>query len=355
MPNGDKLTLGQANQADAVTELMDGPGSTGGTAFQVISRARVGIEVLRREPRRGASQDSDGSRVVLGLQGTAVKASTVRPQTYDDDNAPEHYTGNHAPQDGSNRTIGVEAEGDWGMFAHSRRGRGIYAHSAEGVGAYARSIDGVGVDAGSVANHAVLGTTKAEFEPGKIQEPGFLVRSRPSTKSGVHGKATGGTGVWGHSDAGVGVYGTTGKPNGMAGVFEGALTCTGTKSAAVDAGDGTHRLFYSLESPESYFEDFGSGRLKQGRATVVIEPEFGKCVQRSNYFVFLTPEGDCQGLYVAKKGPRSFEVRELGGGLSAVRFSYRIVARRGDVKAKRLARVVLPEAPAKRAKRPRAR
>jgi hypothetical protein len=37
--------------------------------------------------------------------------------------------------------------------------------------------------------------------------------------------------------------------------------------------------------------------------------------------VFLTPEGDCQGLYVRKRGSR-FEVRELQGGISNVAFSY---------------------------------
>ena len=38
------------------------------------------------------------------------------------------------------------------------------------------------------------------------------------------------------------------------------------------------------------------------------------------YHVFLTPNGDCKGLYIAAKTPTSFEVRELGGGTSSVRF-----------------------------------
>jgi hypothetical protein len=49
--------------------------------------------------------------------------------------------------------------------------------------------------------------------------------------------------------------------------------------------------------------------------------------------VFLTPEGDCQGLYVKSKGPKSFEVRELQEGTSGVRFSYRIVGKRKDITA----------------------
>jgi hypothetical protein len=44
--------------------------------------------------------------------------------------------------------------------------------------------------------------------------------------------------------------------------------------------------------------------------------------------VFLTPNGDCKGLYVASKTAGGFEVRELGGGTSNISFDYRIVAKR---------------------------
>ena len=48
--------------------------------------------------------------------------------------------------------------------------------------------------------------------------------------------------------------------------------------------------------------------------------------------MFLTPEGDCKGLYVQDKRGASFEVRELQGGSSSIAFSYRIVAKRKDIK-----------------------
>ena len=63
-----------------------------------------------------------------------------------------------------------------------------------------------------------------------------------------------------------------------------------------------------------------------------LDADFAKVVKLNEYRVFLTPEGDCQGLYVRKRGT-SFEVRELQGGTSNVAFSYRIVARRKDIKA----------------------
>ena len=54
-----------------------------------------------------------------------------------------------------------------------------------------------------------------------------------------------------------------------------------------------------------------------------------------DYRVFLTPEGDCRGLFVRRKTAANFEVRELMGGKSDVAFSYRIVGKRKDIKGHR--------------------
>src|SRR5207249_3969402 len=63
---------------------------------------------------------------------------------------------------------------------------------------------------------------------------------------------------------------------------------------------------------------------------VKLDADFTKVITR-DYRVFLTPEGDCRGLYVRRKTAVSFEVRELMGGVSAVAFSYRVVGRRRDI------------------------
>ena len=45
----------------------------------------------------------------------------------------------------------------------------------------------------------------------------------------------------------------------------GNIGATGTKSAVVPAGDGNgHLTLYCVESPECWFEDFGSARLSAG-------------------------------------------------------------------------------------------
>jgi len=55
-----------------------------------------------------------------------------------------------------------------------------------------------------------------------------------------------------------------------------------------------------------------------------------------DYHVFLSPEGDCKGLYITNKSANGFDVREIGGGTASVAFSYRIVAKRIGMESARL-------------------
>jgi len=117
----------------------------------------------------------------------------------------------------------------------------------------------------------------------------------------------------------------------------GDFTATGTKSAAVPLKNGTQVKLFAMESPQNWFEDFGSASLVGGVATVTIDTKFAQTVNaKQDYKVFLTPNGDCHGLYVTQKTPTSFEVRELGAGQSNVAFDYRIIALRSGYEAVRL-------------------
>jgi hypothetical protein len=70
---------------------------------------------------------------------------------------------------------------------------------------------------------------------------------------------------------------------------------------------------------------------------IKLDPVFAETVNTGvNYYVFLTPSGDCQGLYVAAKGPVAFTVQELNGGQSDIGFDFRIVARRKGYESVRL-------------------
>ncbi len=75
--------------------------------------------------------------------------------------------------------------------------------------------------------------------------------------------------------------------------------------------------------------------LKRGRAVVNLDADFAKVIKSGDYRVFITPEGDCRGLFVRRKSANRFEVRELSAGKSSIAFSYRIIGRRKDIKQHR--------------------
>jgi hypothetical protein len=161
-----------------------------------------------------------------------------------------------------------------------------------------------------------------------------------NANAGVFGYSTNSLGVVGISSNSYGIAGVAQKPGGFAGVFDGNVYSNGTiianvKNAVVPFPDGSQRVLHCMESPEHWFEDFGSAKLARGRAVVKLDGNFAKVIKRGDYRVFLTPEGDCRGLYVRRKGANRFEVRELMGGKSSIAFSYRIVGRRKDIKQHR--------------------
>jgi hypothetical protein len=169
----------------------------------------------------------------------------------------------------------------------------------------------------------------------------------------------GGFGCYGFSSFGHGLVGGTGTAGGggvvgatngvvgaHAGIFFGSLVVVGgPKSAAVEHPDGTHRLLYCMESPESWFEDFGNATLEHGRARISIDEQFAAVADMSDYHVFLTPYGNTRGLHVAARTPTDFSVEEHDCGSASIAFGWRVVAKRKDIDAARFAKVILPAQP----------
>jgi hypothetical protein len=189
--------------------------------------------------------------------------------------------------------------------------------------------------------------------------PGILGTSSGQGSIGIGGGSDVGVGFWGTaSSTGVGVLAASVSGTGLwaqsqnyfAGVFsgpvlvQGSLSVTGAKSAAVRNSSGRLVRLYSVESPESWFEDLGTGQLNNGNATVALEPQFASLVKTDQYHIFLTPRGALKGtLYADNIGPDSFTVHDSGGA-SSVAFDYRIVAKRGDITGARLEHVDEPAA-----------
>lgn len=143
------------------------------------------------------------------------------------------------------------------------------------------------------------------------------------------------------ADVGDLAYGVWGlSHNGYAGFFDGRvhikgnLTLTGTKAAVVRDGDGTLRTLYTVESPESWFEDFGFGQLVDGQAQIELDSVFADVVEDGPYHVFISEYDGSDGLYVTERTSSSFVVRARESGVDR-EFSYRVAAKRKDVEATR--------------------
>ena len=120
----------------------------------------------------------------------------------------------------------------------------------------------------------------------------------------------------------------------------GNLLVDGTKSSTAKLQSGRQVALYAVESPENWFEDFGNAELKGGVAWVPLDSSFSEATNAAlTYHVFLTPNGDSSGLYVARKTSAGFEVREHGDAGSNVTFDYRIVVKRRGFETMRMAEV----------------
>jgi hypothetical protein len=229
--------------------------------------------------------------------------------------------------------LGVSNNGSGGSTTDvtgSGSGIGVHGKSTGGPGLKGESTTAPGVDGVSVGSLGVRGTST-----------NFV---------GVVGISTNSHGLYGFSTSanGVGLVGDN-QGGGLAGLFQGSVVITGglqvggAKNAVIKMQDGSNAVVYCQESPEPYFEDFGRTQLVGGVANVTLEREFAQLVAAGDYMVTLTPEGP-SWLYVSRRSPSGFEVREGNNGTSNVSFTYRIVTKRKDVEGKRFARVSMQPA-----------
>ena len=385
MADGDNLTLGQNNSADVTTRLARG-GAITRTALTVENGNGDGIWSQSSGNDSGVLADSDSGAGVFGRsasgwgilgicsphalitppraavaaiaggapgtvtpavyarseRGYAVEASaTGSAAVYAESSAPTQAAVYGVNQD----NIGIVGQGRIAVSAlgADEASGGVYA-TGSNYGVWGISFGGTGVEGRSEQGTGVRGVS--------VDSSGVVGQSAKGSRSpSILGYSSGfEPGVQGHSPDGPAVVGTT--TYGSAASFVGPVYVWGslfvigaTKSAVVPHPDGTLRQLYCVESPESWFEDFGTGELREGEANIPIDPDFAALVQADDYHVFLTPYDDCNGLYVSRKEPDGFQVREQRGGHSSLQFSYRLLSRRRDVDAPRLEPVTPPPRP----------
>ncbi len=201
-------------------------------------------------------------------------------------------------------------------------------------------VGAVGSYTGAAASYGLFGNYSGTVDTG-IGVLGYNAKATGGISIGVEG--TYNAVAFGLAVAGVGYnggvpfvyndYGVWGSCDGTFGGFavyaDGDLTCTGAKNASVGTSEG-NQLVYSIESPEVWFEDFGTATLVNGQVTVNLDPLYLETVfidATHPMIITVTPQGDCKGMYVVP-GTTSFTVKELNNGTSNTTLSYRITCRR---------------------------
>lgn len=357
MADGGNVILGNLNTANSVTTL-NRNGSAANTALTVINQNGSGIRGEGTGTGIGVRGDSRHFYAVYGSapHGIAVGGfATTGHGVWGESTLGIGVRGESESQVGvsgvSDTAAGVQgnAPNGTGVFGSSLNRIGVFGNSIFGMaGVFGRASKNLGVMGRSIESVGVAGFSETTIGVFGEAEP-LGLSEKPRTPFGVLGRSQQsiGRGVVGVSRDGIAVGADT--TTGFAGVFQGQVVVrgnftvfNGAKSAAVQHPDGSHRLLYALESPESWFEDFGRGEMVDGQAQIDLDPDFAALVQSDSYHVFLTPEGESNGLYVSHRTPMGFLVQEQQRGTSRLEFSYRVVAKRKDIAGERLAKVEVP-------------
>ena len=257
---------------------------------------------------------------VHGIEGHAANTSSGYAVggffTTSSSGTGEHYGVSAYGQSNSNDdTYGIEG---WALNYSSGEAYGGYFRAPEEGSGERYGVRAYGASNSSSSAYGTYGTS-GNYSSGNAYGGYFRVDAGGSgTHYGVYGtEQAGGTGA--------AVY--------AAGDFGGS----GGKYAVMKTSKG-HRLLSVIESPEVWFEDFGDGRLENGRTHIELDALFLETVTINADHpmkVFVQLEGDCNGVFVTK-GTTGFDVNELKSGTSNTVFSYRVVAKRKGYETERL-------------------
>jgi hypothetical protein len=127
-----------------------------------------------------------------------------------------------------------------------------------------------------------------------------------------------------------------------------AILGTGTKSTIINDIDEKPVIMFCTEAPEVLFQDMGTAKLVNGKATITLDPTFSKSIKVSDNHplrVFIQLEGDCKGVYVTNKTKAGFEVVELDGGTSNASFTWTVYGNRIDETNSKFQDLRYPSAP----------
>ena len=261
-----------------------------------------------------------------GNVGIAVTAPVYRLDVSGQARAVTSVTAGVGVVDATNQSVST-AVGAIGVRAGSNNSTSFYSFNT--------GVQGFGAEMGAIGNGGVGLTTSGTGIAGVGQ-----AQSLSRLTAGQGGAFTGyDTGVYARN-ASVGtsqaIYTDNGGSITRVNYYNGTqykINGTGTVSTNVDDGNGSRVTLHAPETPEIYFQDFGTGALVNGRAHIELDPVLARNVVVSGKHpmrVFVQLEGDCNGVYVTNKTATGFDVVELRGGTSSVAFQWTLTCNRAD-------------------------
>ena len=301
--------------------------SAGSNGIVAESESNTGTGVRGRNDAANGTAIGFGGFFTSNQTGAAALASCLRGNSY------------YANSAISGNTASTVADGN-GIFGG--------CDNATGVGVKGQSLGSNGIGVLGLTNQedgfAVYGLNLHTLGTGVVGA-GNGVGAYTLT-SGSGGAFTGTEiGVYGYAttdaDGSFGGYFNSGMPNSWAyvggrnGTTNYKINGPGSVATVVERQDGTTANMFCPEAPEILFQDYGSGKLVNGKAIITLDPTYSKNIYVDEVHplrVFIQLEGNCNGVYVTNKTANGFEVIELQNGNSNVEFSWTVTAVRSDSK-----------------------
>jgi hypothetical protein len=224
-------------------------------------------------------------------------------------------------------------EGDDDSTDKGNGDAGVLGTSSFGVGVWGNSPNGWGVEGYSQNGPGLFGQTQSSVACANPGEWAFCTAASPALLLQAPGQSS--------SPRGMEIIASNGSQDVMSldaygnMVLRGSLVVDGEISYGELDGASciqppgtcvTPQLGSGRSAPMRAVERVGEAQLVGGHAFVELDASLAKAMDSSqSYHVFVTPEGDCNGLYVTGKTGSGFTVRELHRGTSTLAFDYRIV------------------------------
>lgn len=218
-------------------------------------------------------------------------------------------------------------QGGFGVMALNFGADG--AGGGGGVYAQTRQSNGFAADARNLNAAGTGGLFQGQNVAGTYLTAGSGL-SANGVSTGIHARTTtAGVSQSVYTDN----FGVICRVNYWSGTTQYKILGTGTVSTTAEGLNGDRVTLHCTEAPEIYFEDYGQGKLVNGRAHIEIDPIVAKNITVNSKHplrVYIQLEGDCKGVFVTNKTANSFDVIELQNGNSNTAFQYHIVGNRAD-------------------------